>query len=172
MRWPLILFLAVGPATLAGCTLICKEDPLKPEPEEVLEPESAPDCEGGKEDEDNSLCWQHSYSESEYDWAAASDYCAHLTRGDHTDWYLPSFDDFDGILKSCDWEIALDDEGFCDDCEESTDCYLMFGDDSEEYWTSTAHSASEHVVVDLGSGRVDYRLNAAEFHVRCIRDLD
>jgi hypothetical protein len=78
----------------------------------------------------------------------------------------------DGILLNCaisgpdnlDWD--------CDGCVQSPVCQLMFGDDTEKYWTSTSVQywfETDWYAVDLAEGTLNFYRESHEYKVRCIR---
>ena len=126
------------------------------------------DCAGGRYDQSTGLCWQHPRSEN-YEWQAAIDYCDDLDLAGHTDWHLPSRDDFIELLGDCDSDVAGGGSGFCNLCEESGTCSALFGSDTDWYWSSSSYDSNSAWVAYFSSGGVNVLIVINDRDVRCVR---
>jgi hypothetical protein len=157
-----IAFVIVTFVAAAGCNVICDSDELKsPYSDSDL------DCEGGRLDPKQDLCWQDPRAGKSFEWQEAIDYCDGLDLAGHADWYLPSRDEFIDLLGGCEG-----DHGPCDSCDQSGTCSALFGSDSDRYWSSSvyADSSSSAWYVGFGYGYVGYYAKKhAGLRVRCVR---
>jgi hypothetical protein len=124
------------------------------------------DCNDGQYDESTGLCWQHPTDGSTYTWEEAMDYCAALTLGGRSDWYLPSRDDFIDMLGGCD---PYDN---CNSCHESATCSDLFGEDMGWYWSSSTGDDDEASLawyVDFNYGSLSKADKVWDLPARCVR---
>lgn len=142
--------------------------------ESINEPHTGDDCVGGKYDANTGLCWQVPKTAELFTFDAAFQYCQSLTLGGHTDWRLPSKEEFILLLDNCDSAVYSGEHGHCDSCADSTSCSKLFGPDIFWYWTNTAKEGSGWCVSFFVSqihnhsfiGQDQFHIN---HHVRCVR---
>ncbi len=127
------------------------------------------DCEGGRYDQSTGLCWQNPRASGTYKWQGAIDYCDDLDLAGHTDWHLPSRDDFIELLGDCDSDVAGGGSGFCNLCEESGTCSALFGSDTDWYWSSSSYDSNSAWVAYFSSGGVNVLIVINDRDVRCVR---
>ena len=134
-----------------------------------IEEYEAPDCEGGKLDENTGLCWQHPAANDIYTLEQALEYCDSLTLGDSPDWRLPAIEEFFDLLGNCgEYELGVD-EVDCNGCEESVTCFGMFGPDTSLYMSSTSVGYGV-CVINLEGGYMNYAEQDITANVRCVRE--
>ncbi|MDD5308553.1 MAG: DUF1566 domain-containing protein [Deltaproteobacteria bacterium] len=126
------------------------------------------DCDGGRYDSATGLCWQNR-SIGSYEWQEAIDYCDGLDLGGHTDWYLPSRDDFIELLGGCQSEVIGGGTGYCDTCAASATCSALFDMDVDWYWSSSSVNASYAWFVNFNFGSVRYYYKTENTYARCVR---
>jgi len=126
------------------------------------------DCAGGRFDASTGLCWQDP-SVCCYDWQEAIDYCEGLDLAGHTDWTLPSRQDFIDLLGGCDSGVLGGSSGYCNSCAESETCGELFGSDGEWCWSSSPYDSYRAWRVGFGYGRVSYDVVSRGRDVRCVR---
>ncbi|MFO8071059.1 MAG: DUF1566 domain-containing protein [Polyangia bacterium] len=131
--------------------------------------DTALECEGGRLDPNTGLCWQHP-SQGGYDWNEAVDYCGELVLAGHSDWVLPSRDDFSALLGDCDDDVLSGYAGYCNSCNSSETCGELWASNTEWYWISsecgpdlawTANFENGHIIC-VSKPDLDTR-------VRCVR---
>lgn len=127
------------------------------------------DCDGGRYDQAAGLCWQHPQAADAYEWQAAIDYCDGLDLAGHTDWVLPSKDDFIALLGGCEQDVLDGDYGYCDSCDDSETCFALFGSDNDRYWSSTPYSDNIAWYAELDHGGVSHIGVSNANDVRCVR---
>lgn len=125
------------------------------------------DCDGGRYDSSTGLCWQHP-TVCCYEWQQAIDYCEGLFLNGHTDWYLPSKQDFIDLLGGCDSGVLGGGTGYCDSCGSSGTCSALFGSDVDWYWSSSYDSYPWGV--SFVDGYVSYVGGGYSHYVRCVRE--
>jgi hypothetical protein len=129
------------------------------------------DCAGGRYDASTGLCWQHPRASEWYSWQEAIDYCDGLHLAGHSDWYLPSLDDFIDLLGDCDSDVMNGDVGYCESCDDSTSCTELFGSDNTGwFWSSSSFDSSHAWTVRFDNGSVDHLIQGYQFEVRCVRE--
>lgn len=128
------------------------------------------DCDGGRYDEAHNLCWQHPKASGTYGWQPAIDYCEALDLGGHTDWVLPTRQEFVDMLGGCDADVLSGSEGYCDSCEGSATCSVLFGEDVYWHWSSSYADLESYAwSVHFFNGDVaDIAKNSAH-NARCVR---
>ena len=131
----------------------------------------ADDCEGGKYDESNGLCWQDPRADGVYKWQEARDYCDDLDLAGHTAWYLPTWNDFTKLLGGCDSDVMSGEWGYCNSCEENETCSALFGSDSDwdTLWSSSPEDSDHAWAVSLEKGYVSFYDVSDYIRVRCVR---
>lgn len=128
------------------------------------------DCDGGRYDESTGLCWQHPRTIDDYAWQAAIDYCDGLDFGGHTDWVLPTRQDFVDLFGGCDDNVLDGYNGWCNPCPESETCSALFGADTDWYWSSSSSSITDNAwYVNFVSGIVNPGPKELLNFVRCVR---
>jgi hypothetical protein len=125
-------------------------------------------CDEGELEPLTGLCWL-GYPSADYDQSSAVDYCAGLATGGHSDWRLPTRDELVGALGTCPEEIADGGFGACRKCSDGYDCYRLFGDDMEFYWSATPFDADYGIYVRF-SGGVYVAGKGELFRARCVRN--
>lgn len=127
------------------------------------------DCDGGRLDLRTNLCWQDPKADGSFEWQEAIDYCAGLDRAGHTDWTLPSRDEFIELLGGCDSDVLDGEWGYCDSCDESEACSALFGSDDEWYWSLSPCDSYCAWYVDFDHGYVNGGDVDYGYSVRCVR---
>jgi hypothetical protein len=125
------------------------------------------ECAGGRLDLVTNLCWQDPMA-AEMTWQDAVDYCDGLDTAGHTDWVLPSRDDFVTLLGACDADVSSGGTGYCDSCAASDSCGALFGSDAGWYWSSSPAETDYAWVAFFDSGYVVGYLATLDFNVRCV----
>ncbi len=86
---------------------------------------------------------------------------------------LPTRSEMVVLLSGCDSYVLDGYHGYCNPCEESDNCSVMFEQKSGELWTSTKIDVSfgyYYWTVDFGNGKFDQGYSAQEKHgVSCVR---
>ncbi|HUT78037.1 MAG TPA: DUF1566 domain-containing protein, partial [Polyangia bacterium] len=93
------------------------------------------ECDGGRYDQGTGLCWQDP-KDGQFGWQEAIDYCDALDRGGHSDWRLPSVDEFVALLDNCDVDLANGSGGMCDSCAGSASCNALFCPEHDDEWSA------------------------------------
>ena len=158
------LLIAALILTVTACTQIYDDDDLKGDKD--LQ------CEGGVYQKDANLCWQYPEASGSYEWQEAIDYCKGLNLAGHSDWYLPSRQDFINLLGGCDSDVTSGKYGYCNECSESDTCSSLFGsDDSGWFWSSSSYVDSTDYAwyVNFYSGHVYANDKAHCSNARCAR---
>lgn len=93
-------------------------------------------------------------SGSNYTWPQADSYCANLTQGGYSDWYLPSQSQLSAIYSAYP--------------SNQVNTVLGWPTDSG-YWSSTLQNAGLHYSVYLSNGSVGYTVDSSGGYVTCIR---
>ncbi len=170
-RHIIVATIAISLFAFFSCTLICDVDELKTVDNGANgSTDSDPlDCEGGRYDQSTGLCWQHPKASGVYEWQEAIDYCDDLDLAGHTDWHLPSRDDFIDLLGDCDSDVTSGDPGYCNSCEESETCSALFDSDDDRYWSSSPYGSNLAWRVFFYLGSVGYYDISTANNVRCVR---
>lgn len=116
-----------------------------------------------------NVCWQDAPVIS-YPWLSADYYCDGLSLGGHTDWHLPTRQEFIDVLGGCDAAILGGNAGLCNSCAASATCTELFGSDTDWYWSSSPYDPG-------GAWRASFRLGVVpvgdvgtdDGYVRCVR---
>ena len=128
------------------------------------------DCAGGRYDQSTGLCWQHPTVGGLYEWQVAIDYCNDLDLAGHSDWYLPSRNDFIDLLGNCDSDVMSGDNGYCNSCDESTTCSTLFGSDIDAYWSSSLYDPINAWHAHFYNGYVSIdEIDCDDYVVHCVR---
>lgn len=164
-----LLAAMLGAAPAAACS--CNDHASDPVVEDELDKDDPRYCAGGRYDESTGLCWQHPRAAETHTWKSAMDYCGELTRGGHSDWSLPTLQNFIDLLGGCESDLLEGGFGWCNPCEESPRCSALLGGESNSYWTSTSSALSANLAwgVPFGLGRAGYHHKTGNNHVRCVR---
>jgi Protein of unknown function (DUF1566) len=137
-------------------------------------PAPAPDCDGGKLDENTGLCWMDPAAALRYDWQGAIDYCDELDLEGHADWYLPSKQELIDLLEGgCDEGVLTGTGGWCNNCRDSESCRTMFGPDFSAFisliWTSEPKDDDNAWRGDIVGGNIGISPKDQDKSVRCVR---
>ena len=130
------------------------------------------DCDGGRYDEATGLCWQHPKASETYEWQEAIDYCDGLDLGGHTDWVLPTRQNFIDMLGGCDSAVLGEGNGYCNTCAASATCSALFGADTDLYWSSSSYNSpigGDAWGVNFDGGNLYDTDKVVTLYVRCVR---
>lgn len=114
------------------------------------------------------LCWQDP-SVCCYAWQDAIDYCDGLDFGGHTDWVLPTRQDFVDLLGGCDSAVTRGENSYCRKCSESGNCGSMLESDVGWYWSSSSNRLGGAWGVGFDGGGVTWGSVDNGLYVRCVR---
>jgi hypothetical protein len=163
----------------AGCNVILDKEELKKGSSDAdtdadTDTDTETDelnCEGGRLDPSTNLCWQHPKAGGFYTWYQAKSYCYELDLAGHSDWILPSRDDFIDLLGGCDSDVMSGIWGNCNSCAESEACGAMFGSDTDRHWSSSPSTQFDSCAwyVNFDNGYVDDGDVDSGRGVRCVR---
>jgi len=122
-------------------------------------------CDGGRLDTGNNVCWQHPAPLGEVTLVNALAYCDGLVLEGHDDWALPSLTQVKTLLGDCVGDSV------CDDCGESAKCSAMFDPPLETInWMSTIYMDVYRYYVGFDSGMLGVMASTSmTFSVRCVR---
>jgi hypothetical protein len=132
------------------------------------------ECDGGRYDPQTGLCWQDPPTDGGFCWQDAIAHCEGLELGGHSDWRLPSMDDFFTLLDDCDVDLTTD-HGECRSCDDSETCHALFcgkhGCGVSTYWSSSLSPFMTNCAwqVDFNGGWLGIADISNWFAVRCVR---
>ena len=113
-----------------------------------------------------ALVWEHPAGSTLWNWDEANAYCA--IKG--TGWRLPTKEEMTDLLGGCEASVESGGFGFCNTCEDSPECFDLFGVVEQLYWSSTLVKTNYYFYVSFLSGKVDLTAVWGSRSVRCVKE--